>query len=466
MHVNFVKKTSALPFLFCGLLFAMSTSLAAQQRASNPEPPPRSGDPESDRRAENWAHWNANRQEQNRKQRVGDSQPQIAGSRSTTVRLEQSDLPAGRYRVSAGAGANPVDIDVIPTQRPATAESWSESRIAELYELTRKLESQLRELRLTLYDRQLLGAYQPAVRHTEESLTRLTSMLLVGAPPADVRRNYRAFSENWRDLQQTLAKETRDDIVLTRLRLDADRLARRLDLSVRVSGPLYDRLTVTALARQLVTTTDHLADQFAMEGTRPLVALLRPAAERVERKALAFAAAVETDAPFHEVIAHYQAFDEEWNALVAKADPNPDFGPQLRLAGQMVWQIERRLHETLLVTPPVWTDFERYAARVALLRREAAALAVAIQSVSNPPRPGLPADEAERFWWNIREFEKSLTASDASEMQRTRWNAVRSAWNDLRPKLAAVPQSTISADAIVKEIEGHLGTLGQQASSR
>ncbi|MCC7419054.1 MAG: hypothetical protein IT428_02115 [Planctomycetaceae bacterium] len=254
--------------------------------------------------------------------------------------------------------------------------------------------------------------------------------------------------------------------MLTRLRIDADRLARRLDLSVRVSGPLYDRLTVTALARQLVTTTDHLADQFAMEGTRPLVALLRPAAERVERKALAFAAAVETDAPFHEVIAHYQAFDEEWNALVAKADPNPDVGPQLRLAGQMVWQIERRLHETLLVTPPVWTDFERYAARVALLRREAAALAVAIQSVSNPPRPGLPADEAERFWWNIREFEKSLTGSDASEIQRTRWNAVRSAWNDLRPKLAAVPQSTISADAIVKEIEGHLGTLGQQASSR
>ncbi|HUQ68285.1 MAG TPA: hypothetical protein VM165_02110, partial [Planctomycetaceae bacterium] len=283
----------------------------------------------------------------------------------------------------------------------------------------------------------------------------------------DVRRHYRAFDENWRGLQSLLAEGARDDVVLTRLRLDVDRLARRLDLSVRVAGPLYDRLTVTALARHLVVVTERLANQFAEEGSRPLVAVLRPAGKRVERKALTFATAVETDAPFHEVIAHYQAFDEEWNDLVAKANPNPDVGPQLRLAGQAVWQIEQRLHETLLLAPPVWSESERYAARVALLRREAAALAVEIRSAaSSSPRAGVPTEEAESFWWNVREFEKASTEGEAADVIRMRWNNVQSEWSTFRRKLDLVPRTATASGLLVKEIETQLTAIGRERSSR
>ena len=449
--------------VLCSIL-AVSTPLVAQDPISKSPKPLESAEQERERRAENWSRWNENRQEQNQKQRVGASPP-AAGSPSTASRLEHSDLPAGRYRVSVGAGVDPVDIDVVPAKRPANAEFWSESRVAELYELSRKLETQLRDLRLALYAKQLLVAFQPTVRHTEESLTRLTSSLLVGAPPADVRRQYRAFDENWRGLHAILAKETGGDIGLTRLRVEADHVARRLDLSVRVTGPLYDRLTVTALARQLVVVTDRLAEQFALEGVRPLVALLRPVAERVERKALTFATAVETDAPFYEVIAHYQAFDEEWNTLVARANPNPEVGPQLRLAGQAVWQIEQRLHETLLLAPPVWSESERYAARVGLLRREAAALAVEVKTAAtSSPRAGIPTDEAESFWWQVRELEKAVTEGEATDVIQTRWKNVQSEWSTFRKKLDLVPRTATSSDLLVKEIETQLTALGQERS--
>jgi hypothetical protein len=284
------------------------------------------------------------------------------------------------------------------------------------------------------------------------------------APESQLRERFLAFDEAWHHLAHDLADH--DYLNASWLRREADAIAQNdhaLHQMLRVgSAPLYDRVRVAALTRQLADATSHLLEDVKYEDEDdPQWETVSRRVQRVQRLAADLHQAVAQNAPLNTIVDEYEEFDQTWHRLRAAAQQLPDIDRHLWKIGRRIDAIDVELHRELQVNSPVTID-------PAQLRQLANSVARQAEHLEDDLRYGLGDRDrdaqriADDFAAAARDLQRAVSTPERDEAEAAQ--RAQRYWNTLAKRIKQLPNQDHAqqmAAALGEDLNRLVAMLGQ-----
>ncbi|MCA9117302.1 MAG: hypothetical protein KDA79_19665 [Planctomycetaceae bacterium] len=263
--------------------------------------------------------------------------------------VEAPGLPEGTYSVPLPGG---ISINIRSKHLPDHREKQISEQVRQLGEAmrypARRIAGSLR------------GSGDPRLRQeSHEALEELEEMIEAASEEdiEDILEHHQRFDDHWRQVVYGLRGEAGD----RQLRSFAERVARhdqQLHYVLHVGpGQNYDRPRLIGLTRRLEAVTRNL-EEIVEENTgprRPGQRLSRQA-HRVSVQAHGLAETVADNQTYDRIVEEYREFDREWHDLLGDIRQNERFADRFLPVARDVRQIDRQLHDILLVDSPEVPD--------------------------------------------------------------------------------------------------------------
>jgi hypothetical protein len=296
-----------------------------------------------------YDEWRRRQEQAYQQQRLPAEQ---AGRGDFRVELRDGGIPPGQYRLRLPFGLEAR----VQVQPPAVPQSgWGHGVYGQVFDLAQALGQDLRDVRYGIYQTQ-----NPDLRQRVDATLAAAEQLRRGAaqrePDTALREQFREFDENWHRLAHALAAQ--EYLNASWIRRKAEAVSHRDEQLHQIlqigQAPVYDRLRVAALTRQLADATSHLLEDVEFEARdNPQAQLIHRRARRVQQLAEDLEYAAAQNASFTTIVEEYEQFDESWHRLIRLAQQTPGISDHLREAGRRVAVIDRELHRELMVESPV-----------------------------------------------------------------------------------------------------------------
>jgi hypothetical protein len=395
--------------------------------------------------AQRYEDWRQ-QQDQYRQERL---RPGETANNGFQLNLRDSTIPPGNYRIQLPFGLQ-AQINVQGQNQPRPS-GWGGSFYVQAGELSRRMSDDLRDIRY--------GVYQ--TRHTElqqqvdEALAAADQLQRAArqrAPQEQLRERFQAFDQTWHQVAHDLAN--RDYLNASWIRREVEMVSQSDNALHRMlqvgEAPVYDRLRVAALTRQLADATEHLFEDVKLESRDdPQADVLRRRAERVRRLAADLEQAVAQDAALGSIVQEYEEFDQAWHHLLALGRQMPDLDDHLRRMGRQIREIDLELHRELKVDPPVVADPGHLRQLAENVARQADHLADDLQySLGERDRDVIRM--ADDFAAAARDLQRAVSASNqdpANEAQAAQryWKSLYGRIDQLRGDRAQHAQERAAA---------------------
>jgi hypothetical protein len=304
--------------------------------------------------------------------------------------------------------------------------------------LSRRISDDLRDIRYGVYQTRRTELQQQ-VDEAAVAAGELQQAARQRSPQEQLRERFQAFDQTWHQLAHELANQ--NYLNASWIRREVETVSQNdnaLHQMLHVgAAPVYDRVRVAALARQLVDATEHLLEDVKLESRNdPQADILRRRVERVRRLAADLEQAVAQDAALGSIVQEYEAFDQAWHRLLALGRQMPELDDHLRQMGRRIREIDLELHRELKVNPPVVIDPAHVRQLAENVARQADHLADDLQySLGERDRDVLRM--ADDFAAAARDLQRAVAAPDqdaaaAAQAAQRYWKALYGRINQLR----------------------------------
>jgi hypothetical protein len=177
-------------------------------------------------------------------------------------------------------------------------------------------------------------------------------------------------------------------------------------------------------------------------------------------------AAVRRNAPFATIVEEYEEFDRAWHRLEERAPAPRDLEEHLRRVARRVRQIDRQLHDALLVEVPLASDRHKATQLASALAKTAEHLARDLAADLGRGRPEI-IDNGHAMARASHNLHQTLAQSQDERLQADAWRQFVQEWNRLTASLKTAPpeRSEHSLQVIgqmetdVKRLERHFAAL-------
>lgn len=267
----------------------------------------------------------------------------------TRFDYESPGLPEGTYTVPLPGG---ISINIRSKQVPDHRERQITEQVSQLGEAMRypvqRIAGSLRGSR----DERLRKESHEAYEELEEMIEAARENDL-----DDVLEHHQRFDDHWRQVVYGVRGEAGD----RQLQYLAQRVARhdqQLHYVLHVGpGQNYDRPRLVGLTRQLEVATRNLEEIVEdRTGPRRPGQSLRRRAHRVSTQAHGLAETVADNQHYERIVDEYREFDREWHDLLDDIRQFDRLTARFLPVARDVRQIDRQLHEILLIDSPEVPD--------------------------------------------------------------------------------------------------------------
>ncbi len=417
-----------------------------------------------ERQYQRYEDWNRRQQGYYQERRRPGDQTDQGGFQ---IELRDRSIPPGDYRVQLPFGIQ-AHVSVQgqnPPPGPQSRPAWGGSFYAQVDDLTRRINKDLQDIRYGV--RQSNHAHlNERVDETLAAAEQLHRLAQERTQEARLREQYDVFDDAWRHLAHELA--THDYLNASWLRQEVTNVGQyenSLSQLLRIGDrPVYDRMRVAALTRQLRDATEHLLDDVQIEARdNPQVELLRRRVDRVRRLAAELEQSVAQGVSYRNVVEEYEDFDRAWRQLLASAQQVPEINPHLRTLGRRVRTIDTELHRELKVNPPVVVDPAHVRNLAQSVARQADHLADDLRyGVTNRDREVVRT--AQEFAAVARSLERAVATLDDDEDRAAQ--AARQHWESLEKEMQSLRGERFEharemASALEKDLDRLLNMIAQ-----
>jgi hypothetical protein len=384
------------------------------------------------RQAQRYEDWRQ-QQDQYRQERL---RPGETANNGLQLNLRDSTIPPGNYRIQLPFGLQ-AQINVQGQNQPRPS-GWGSSFYVQAGELSRRINDDLRDIRYGVYQTRHTGLQQQ-VDEALAAADRFQRATLQRVPQEQLRERFQAFDQTWHQVAHDL--ESRDYLNASWIRREVEMVSQNdnaLHQMLQVGEtPMYDRLRVAALTRQLADATEHLLEDVKLESRNdPQAEVLRRRVERVRRLAADLEQAVAQDTALASIVQEYEEFDQAWHHLLALGRQMPELDDHLRRMGRQIREIDLELHRELKVNPPVVVEPARLRQLAENVVRQADHLADDLQyALGERDRDVLRI--ADDFAAAARDLQRAVSAptqdsaNEAQAVQRY-WKSLSGRINQLR----------------------------------
>jgi hypothetical protein len=329
------------------------------------------------RQQQRYEDWRGQQETTYEKRRGSINQ---SGGSGFQLNLEDSSIPPGDYQVQLPFGIQArvrVQGGAAPTQNPPPPTPLGGAFYAQLDSLTRNITRDLRDIRYGVYQ----SKYEHLRHHVDETIAaaeQLHRRTHERAGNTQLHEQFSTFDDSWHRLVHELAQHNYLNAPWLRQEVsNITQFDNTLHQLLRVGDrPIYDRMRVAALARQLADTTKHLFEDAAHESRdNPQFEVVRRRADRVRRLASDLEEAVARGAAYSTVVEEYSEFDQSWHRLLATAQQIPEASRDLERLSRRIRAIDTELHRELKVNPPVVVTREQLQSLAESVARQADHLA-------------------------------------------------------------------------------------------
>lgn len=287
----------------------------------------------------------------------------------------------GNYAIRLPLGLGNLRVNVPPSAQPQPP-GWNSRVYGDVQSLAQRMKVQLRDIHAELYH---LG--QPELQAQAGKIFQQCAELEAAAAARrsdkELQQQFHDFDELWHPFSHRVARQQELSANLRQRTAAVNEIETSLHqlLTIAPAAP-YDRVLVAALSHQLAEVTGHLLEDVKIEAQQEYgLRAIQAGAARVKQQAADLAAAVQQNAPYTSVIDEYEEFDRAWHRLEERAQGSPEIDTHLRRVSRQVRQIDRQLHEALLVSTPLAND-----------RQQALQLSAAIAKTADHLASDLDAD--------------------------------------------------------------------------
>ena len=414
--------------------------------------------------AERYEQWTRQRD-----QRYGEWQRPATDARRG-VELADPLLKPGSYNIRLPWGLGDVRVDVPPPPAPAPgapAQGWNPRVYGDVYNLARRMKGQIRDLHAELY-LQGKSDWQAEAARIHQQGAEFEAAAVERRSSEELHKQFKDFDALWHPFSHRLSHSQDASATLRQLAAAVDRTESSLHqlLAIAPATP-YDRVLVAALTNQLAEATSHLLEDIQLESSQDYVLHdIAASADRAKRRAAQLDAAVRRNAPFAAILEEYEEFDRAWHRLEDRAPAPRDLEDHLRRVARRVRQIDRQLHDALLVDVPLANDRHKATQLASALAKTAEHLSRDLTTEFGRSRSEV-VDNGHALARAAHNLHEALAQSQDERLHADFWRQFVTAWNRLSASLKAAPpdrsehslQVISQMETDVKRLDRHFAAL-------